>query len=197
MSALRRLAFVVLAFEMPVPFYWLVLHGGVDFWRKRSRVGYLCAVLVAWGGVGSLLYHFRAQLFRDPLIGSGAPPVWAIVAGLLMIAADAVLLTTVEMELGGHRLVGHAELTGRGEMTASSFYAWVRHPRYLGMILAVLGACLLGGSVQLWIAATVWLFIALAMIRLEERELRARFGSAYIAYAQRVPALLPLRRTPR
>ena len=191
MSALHRLAFVVLAFEMPVPFYWLVLHVGVDFWRKRSRVGYLCAVLVAWGGVGSLLYHFRAQLFRDPLIGSGAPPVWAIVAGLLMIAADAVLLTTVELELGGHRLVGHAELTGRGEMTAGSLYAWVRHPRYLGMILAVLGACLLGGSVQLWIAATVWLFIALAMIRLEERELRARFGSAYIAYAQRVPALLP------
>ena len=197
MRALQRLAFVVLAFEMPVPFYWLVLHGGVDFWRKRSRVGYLCAVLIAWGGVGSLLYHFRAQLFRDPLIGSGAPPVWAIVAGLLMIAADAVLLTTVEMELGGHRLVGHAELTGRGEMTASSLYAWVRHPRYLGMILAVFGACLLGGSVQLWIAATVWLLIALAMIRLEERELRARFGSTYIAYAQRVPALLPLRRAPR
>lgn len=197
MRALHRLAFVVLAFEMPVPFYWLVLHAGVEFWRKRARIGYLCAVLVAWGGVGSLLFHFRAQLFSDPLIGSGAPPVWAIVAGLLLIGGDAILLTTVEMELGGHRLVGHAELTGRGEMTASSLYAWVRHPRYLGMILAVFGACLLGGSTQLWIAATLWLLIALATIWLEERELRARFGPAYIAYAQRVPALLPLRRARR
>jgi protein-S-isoprenylcysteine O-methyltransferase Ste14 len=196
MKAFHRLAFVVLAFEMPVPFYWLVLHAGVDFWRKRARIGYLCAVLVAWGGVGSLLFHFRALLFHTPLIGIGEPPVWAIVAGLLLIGADAILLTTVEMELGGHRLVGHAELTGRGEMTARSLYAWVRHPRYLGMILAVLGACLLGGSAQLWIAAAFWLLIALAMIWLEDRELRARFGPAYIAYAQRVPALLPLRRFP-
>ena len=58
------------------------------------------------------------------------------------------------------------------------------------MILAVLGACLLG-----WLGAAldrrarVWLVIALATIQIEERELRARFGAAYIAYAQRVPAL--------
>jgi protein-S-isoprenylcysteine O-methyltransferase Ste14 len=201
MKALHRLAAVVLAFEMPVPFYWLVFHGGVEFWRKRARAGYLCAVLIAWGIGDSLLFHFRAQLFRDPLIASGAvssaPPLWAIVAGLLLIAADAVLLTTVEMELGGHRLVGHAELTGRGEMTAKSLYAWVRHPRYLGMILAVFGACLLGASARLWVAATLWLLVALAAIWFEERELRLRFGSAYVAYAQRVPALLPLRRAPR
>ncbi len=197
MRALHRLAFVVLAFEMPVPFYWLVLHGGVEFWRKSARLGYLCAVLIAWGGVDSLLFHFRADLFRDPLIGPGAPPSWAILTGLLLIGADAILLTIVEMELGGHRLVGHAELTGRGEMTANSLYAWVRHPRYLGMILAVLGACLLGGSPQLWIVAAFWLLIALATIWLEERELRVRFGPAYIAYARRVPALLPLRRAQR
>jgi protein-S-isoprenylcysteine O-methyltransferase Ste14 len=201
MRALHRLAAFVLAFEMPVPFYWLVLHGGVEFWRKRARAGYLCAVLIAWGIGDSLLFHFRAQLFRNPLIASNtrssAPPVWAIVVGLLLIAADAILLTTVEIELGGHRLVGHAELTGKGEMTAKSLYAWVRHPRYLGMILAVFGACLLGGSAQLWIAATLWLLVALAAIWFEERELRLRFGPAYIAYSQRVPALLPLRRAPR
>jgi len=196
MRALHRLAVAVLILEMPVPFYWLVLHGGVGFWRKRARLGYLCGVLVAWGGVGSALYHFRAQLFRETP-GTGALSAWAIVAGLLLIAADAFTLTTVEMELGGHRLVGHAELTGRGEMTARGLYQWVRHPRYLGMILAVLGASLLGGSQALWIAFAVWMVIALAMIRLEDRELRARFGPAYVDYARRVPALLPLRRAPR
>jgi len=193
MRALYRLATAVLAFEMPVPFYWLVLHGRVEFWRKHARAGYLCSVLIAWGGIDALLFHFRAQLFRNPSI-VGAPPVWATAAGLLLIGADAFLLTTVEMELGGRRLVGHAELTGRGEMTARGLYAWVRHPRYLGMILAVLGACLLDASAGLWIAAALWLAIALATIQLEERELRSRFGPAYMAYAKRVPALLPLRR---
>ncbi len=185
---------------MPVPLYWLVLHGRVDFWRKHKRAGYLWAVAIAWGGVDALLFHFRAQLFRDPSISAGAagaPPIWAIVAGLLLIAADAFLLTTVEIELGGHRLVGHAELTGRGEMTERRLYTWVRHPRYLGMILAVLGACLLAGTGRLWVVVAFWLVLALATIRLEERELRVRFGPAYIAYTQRVPALLPLRREPR
>lgn len=196
MSALHRLAVTVLILEMPVPLYWLVLHGGVAFWRKRARLGYLCAVLVAWGGAGSSLYHFRARLFPQPL-ERGALSHWAIALGLLLIAADAIILTKVEMELGGHRLVGHAELTGRGEMTARGLYRWVRHPRYLGMILAVLGACLLGGSQALWVAFAVWLAVVLAMIWVEDRELRVRFGAPYIAYAKRVPALLPLRRAPR
>jgi protein-S-isoprenylcysteine O-methyltransferase Ste14 len=196
MRALHRLAIVVLILEMPVPFYWLVLHGGVGFWRKRKRLGYLSAVLLAWGAGGGLLYHFRAHLFPE-LPFAGTPSLWTIVLGLLLIAADALTLATVEKELGGRRLVGHAELTGRGDMTARGLYRWVRHPRYLGMILAVLGACLLGGSQALWIAFGTWLAIVLAMIVIEDRELRVRFGPAYVAYAKQVPALLPVRRAPR
>lgn len=193
MTALHHIAVFVLLFEMPVPFYWLVVHGGVHLWRKRGRLGYLCGVLVAWGGIGGLLYHFRAELFRA-LQGPDAPSSWALVAGSLLIAADALILTIVERELGGRRLVGQAELSGRGEMTARSLYRWVRHPRYLGMILAVAGACLLGGTEALWIAFACWLPVVLGTIWLEDRELRARFGESYIAYARQVPALLPLRR---
>ncbi len=109
MSALHRLAAFVLAFEMPVPFYWLVLHGGVEFSaRGVPRALAISCAADCWGIGDSLLFHFRAQLLRNPLIassaGSSAPPVWTIVAGVLLIAADAILLTTVEMELGGHRL---------------------------------------------------------------------------------------------
>jgi protein-S-isoprenylcysteine O-methyltransferase Ste14 len=186
----------VLIFEMPVPLYWLVLHGAVTSWRKRARLGYLCGVLIAWGLGGGLLYHFRSRLFGEPLDGSPRS-IAAMVLGLLLIAADATILAKVEMELGGRRLVGHAELTDRGEMTARGLYRWVRHPRYLGMILAVFGACLLGGSQALWFAFVAWLAVVLAMIWVEDRELRVRFGPAYIEYAKCVPALLPLRRAPR
>jgi protein-S-isoprenylcysteine O-methyltransferase Ste14 len=194
MTVLHRLAAIVLALEMPVPFYWLVLHARVDFWRKHVRAGYLCAVLIAWGGLGALLVHFRSQLFSKPWLGASAPPAWMIVAGLALIGADAFLLATVERVLGGRRLVGQAELTGSGEMATRGLYAWVRHPRYLGTISAVLGACLLGASAPLWTATALWLAIALVTIQLEERELRLRFGPAYQAYAHRVPALLPIRR---
>jgi protein-S-isoprenylcysteine O-methyltransferase Ste14 len=61
------------------------------------------------------------------------------------------------------------------------------------MMAAVLGGCVLVGSPTLWVVGGVWLVAALGIIRLEERELRRRFGAAYAAYAQRVPALWPLR----
>jgi len=35
--------------------------------------------------------------------------------------------------------------------------------------------------------------LALVVIRLEERELAARFGPAYAAYRKKVPAFLPFR----
>jgi protein-S-isoprenylcysteine O-methyltransferase Ste14 len=82
-------------------------------------------------------------------------------------------------------------------LVARGFYARVRHPRYLGMMAGVLGACLIVASGPLWAAGVVWLLLALLTIRAEERELRTRLGVAYAAYAEHVPALLPFRLKPR
>jgi len=190
MRFLHWFAALVLVVELPVPIYWLILHGGMGFWRKRprGRLPYWLAAGAAWGLGGWMLYHFRANLFA-----ATDRPLWAIVAGLVLMAADVAILFIVEAQLGGRRLVGQAELTGSGELAESGLYAWVRHPRYLGMMLGVLGACLLTGSRQLWLVAALWWIAARVIIRLEERELRARFGAAYAAYGKRVPALVPIR----
>jgi protein-S-isoprenylcysteine O-methyltransferase Ste14 len=192
MRALHLIAGFILAFEMPVPIYWLILHGRIEFWRRHVRAGYWVAVLAAWGGGGWLLYHFRSQLFLGQLPATGT-----LVAGAALIALDVFTFTTVELELGGRRLVGHAELTHSGELTTRGLYTRVRHPRYLGMMAAVLGGCLLMGTQWLWIVSALWCLMALGTIRLEERELRLRFGSAYADYAKCVPALLPFRFGPR
>lgn len=188
MSLIRLIAGIVLAFEMPVPVYWLMLHAPVKFWRKHVRAAYLLGIVVAWGLGDSLLYYFRAQLFR-----TASPPVWSVIAGLALLALDVLAFVAAEAALGGRRLVGQAELSGSGELLTRGLYTRVRHPRYLGMIAGVMGACLILGSRWLWTAGLLWLFTVLATIRLEERELRDRFGTAYAAYAQRVPALLPFR----
>jgi protein-S-isoprenylcysteine O-methyltransferase Ste14 len=57
----------------------------------------------------------------------------------------------------------------------------------------VFGASLIVASRWLWAVSILWLLLALASIRVEEKELRTRLGAAYAAYAGRVPALLPLR----
>jgi protein-S-isoprenylcysteine O-methyltransferase Ste14 len=189
MRSIHWFAGLVLAVELPVPIYWLVVHGGIRFWRGRGRTAYWAGVGAAWGLGGWLLYHF----LRPQLFASTNRPIWAIVAGTALMIADVAIFSIAESELGGRRLVGQAELTDSGEVAMRGLYAHVRHPRYLGMMLGVLGVCVLAGSPSLWAVSALWWVAALAIIRLEERELRDRFGAEYTAYAQRVPALLPIR----
>ena len=191
MRFLHWFAALILAVELPVPIYWLVMHGGIGYWRKRDRgrLPYSVAVGAAWGLGGWLLYHF----LRPRLFAATDRPVWAVVIGAVMMLADVAIFAIAESELGGRRLVGQAELSAKGELAVRGLYAHMRHPRYLGMMLGVLGVCILAGSQWLWIVAVAWWIAALAIIRIEERELRERFGPAYAAYAERVPMLLPLR----
>jgi protein-S-isoprenylcysteine O-methyltransferase Ste14 len=187
MKLLRLIAIFVLAFEMPVPIYWLTLHSQVSFWRRHIRAAFPVAVFLAWGIFDFLLYRFRQNLFRPE------SPSWLLVMGIALIAFDVFTFSTSEAVLGGRRLVGHSELAGSGELIVRGLYARVRHPRYLGMMAGVLGACLIVASQWLWAVSILWLLLALASIRVEENELRARLGGTYAAYAGRVPALLPLR----
>lgn len=184
---IRFLAIAVLAFEIAVPVYWLILHAPVGFWRRHIRGAFLAAVVGAWGISDSLLYHFRLDLFRAH---TSLP---AALIGLAMIGFDVFTFTKSEGTLGGMRIVGHAELAGSRELVARGLYAHVRHPRYLGMMAGVLGACLIVASRVLWETSVLWVALALFTIGAEERELRARLGPAYAAYAEQVPALLPLR----
>lgn len=177
----------VLAFEMPVPIYWLLLHGPVSFWRKHRRSAFPTAVLVAWGIGDAIIFRFHRELFGRNFMA------WRAVLGLLLIAFDVFAFSSSEADLGGRRIVGQSELEGSRELIAHGLYARMRHPRYLGMMTGVFGACLIVGTPALWAVCIGWLVLALITIRAEERELNSRLGPAYAAYSEQVPALLPLR----
>jgi protein-S-isoprenylcysteine O-methyltransferase Ste14 len=188
-SILHWFAGVILGIEFPVPVYWLVLHGGIAYWRRRegSRLPYFVAVGAAWGAGGWLMYRYlRPQLFAPDR------PAWAMVLGAALMLSDIVIFSVAESELGGRRLVGQAELSAKGDLAMRGLYAYVRHPRYLGMILGVLGVCVLAGSPRLWTVAAFWALGTVAMVRIEEGELRRRFGRSWDDYSARVPMLLPL-----
>src|SRR6266853_732789 len=192
MRFLRAVAGFILFFELPIPIYWLILHPFNSFWRSRIRTAFWFAGLSAWTCGGMSLWFFRHSLL------AASRPSWlAIVAGFALIGVEGYLFVRVERELGSRRLVGHAELTGTGEMFSGGLYAHVRHPRYAGMFCAVLGAALIAGTPLLWLVLAIWWVFALLVIRLEERELTARFGAAYVAYRDRVPAFLPFHLFPR
>lgn len=129
--------------------------------------------------------------FRNNLIAPGAPSLPIVLLGLTPIVANAVLLRRVGKDLGHMKLVGHAELTGKTDLVTVGIYRHIRHPRYTGMIISVAGACILSGTRSASTISAVWLVLVFAVILLEEREMRARFGEAYRDYCQAVPRFLP------
>jgi len=180
------LAAVVLFMHLPIPLYWFVLHPNVNFWRTRPKAGLLTGFLLSWPPVTAFLVLYHRSLFRH-----ARPASWSVACGFALIAFEGWIFWRVKSGLGGARLVGKTELSGGGEIARGGIYARVRHPRYTGSFLAIVGACLLAGTRAMWIVAAAWMALALAAIALEERELRARFGAEHEDYCRRVPRFIP------
>lgn len=189
MSVLEWLAGIVLFLQLPIPLYWFALHPLMRFWRARPHgAAFLAGVIFAWPPVTVLLILFRHELFR-----SFAQPAAFIIAGLVLIALEGWIFWRVKRDLGGARLVGKTELSGGGKIARTGIYGRIRHPRYTGSFLAIVGACLIAGTRTAWMVAMAWALLMLVAILLEEREMRRRFGAEFATYCRSVPRFLPFR----
>jgi protein-S-isoprenylcysteine O-methyltransferase Ste14 len=110
--------------------------------------------------------------------------------GLALVVAGFVLITWTTVELGRQYSV-YITLQQDHKLITSGSYRYIRHPRYLGVMLVVLGLALLFRS---WIALLALPFLlALLIFRLtdEEKLLREEFGAQWEAYVQRSWRLVP------
>ncbi len=180
------IAAIVLFLQLPIPLYWFVLHPAKNFWRTRRNAAYVTGLVFSWLPVTIALVAFRRELFRREW-----PAAWRFALGLVLIAAEVWIFWRVKRDLGGARLVGATELSGGGEIARGGIYASIRHPRYAGSFLALIGACLLAGTRTMWLVTAAWTIATGAAIAMEERELRARFGEDYERYCRRVPRFVP------
>ena len=121
------LAALVLFLNLPIPLYWFVVHPRVGFWRRHRKAAYITGLLFSWPPVTGAMAVYRHELFRPSW-----PSVWAMVAGLVLIAFEGWIFWRVRRDLGGARLVGQTELSGGGELAQHGIYARIRHPRYVG-----------------------------------------------------------------
>jgi protein-S-isoprenylcysteine O-methyltransferase Ste14 len=151
-------------------------------------------VLAATAVLALLLWQWRP--IAEPTIWSVQHPVGRVVLHMLFWTGWAVLLISTfllnHFELFGLRQV-FARLLGReiaaSEFRTPSFYRHVRHPLYLGFVIAFWSTShMSAGHLLFAIASTGYIFIG---IWFEERDLMAQFGARYRLYREQVGMLIP------
>ena len=128
------------------------------------------AVVAAWQPLGGLVFEQSAAAARTAHAA-------VQIAGLLLIAAS--VATIDALELAGIRVGSQpAGLQARGT------YRLVRHPLYLGWMLAVFGAATMTFDRLVFAGlTTTYLIVAIPW---EERSLERTFGDEYERYKRRV-----------
>lgn len=80
----------------------------------------------------------------------------------------------------------------RQEVERKGPYRWVRHPGYLGSLMALNGLAMSSGNAIVLLASVAATGAAYAYrIRAEDRMLLGELGESYAAYRREVPALIP------
>ena len=172
---------------------------GFKRWWTRFvpwRVERSTFVLAATAALALLLWQWRP--IPDPVIWRVEHPAGVLALGIVFWLGWAVLLLSTF-------LIDHFSLFGlRQSFTGSPeaadfrtplFYRYVRHPIYLGFLLAFWAAPVMTAGHLLFSAATTGYI--LIGIWFEERDLVAQFGERYRAYRAQVGMLLPKMRRSR
>jgi protein-S-isoprenylcysteine O-methyltransferase Ste14 len=117
-----------------------------------------------------------------------------IALGVLLEAATIWLWVVLHRHLSITTMMGLPELAPQRYPTAliaGGIYDRIRHPRYVQIVLSIWGYALIANYPAAYVAAALWLPGILIIARLEEKELRDRYGAAYEEYCRRVPRFVP------
>jgi protein-S-isoprenylcysteine O-methyltransferase Ste14 len=153
-----------------------VKTGEHPFGDKGQLIG-LVVFLAVWG--------LDSFVFRLTTFPARYVPFWVRLA-----AATLVFIPAILMALSGHRAVPH-ETEGEPRVIADGAFARVRHPLYLGSVLAFLSLVLVTLSMAAF-AVFLGLFAFYnVIVAYEERWMADRFGQAYEQYKRAVPRWVP------
>ena len=133
--------------------------------------------------VFAIIWFLDSFIFNFSTFPANSTPLLLRVVVALSVLALGFTMTSL-----GHWLLFNKKLPG---LVTIGIFAHVRHPMYLGYILAYLG-CIVGTMSLLSIIP--WLLIThlyAKMANYEEQKLEQKFGEEYLEYRRKVPKWIP------
>jgi protein-S-isoprenylcysteine O-methyltransferase Ste14 len=169
--------------------FWLMIHPFADRWRARRRSPYLVLLpvwIAMWSGMATVTAPWReVTLYRAD---------WEWIPAILLLAMGFLIYSRSGKNFTAKQLGGLPEIDSRNReqrLVTNGIRARVRHPVYLAHLCEMLAWSVGTGLAVCW-GLTAFAAVAGAlMIRMEDAELEQRFGDAYRAYRNSVPAVIP------
>jgi protein-S-isoprenylcysteine O-methyltransferase Ste14 len=172
--------------------YLLFLHALVGVWRK---LGPAVSQTILWGSVLAVFLLVIPATRGAVLADFGTNP-FLFACGLALLAAAVWFRLRISQSVGWRTLAGLPEIAPQKfpqALVTGGPYARVRHPRYLQVLVALVGWSLIANHPASYIACALWIPGMWLVAVLEEMELRERFGKEFEDYQRRVPRFIPRR----
>ncbi len=190
------LAVLVVVMFLPAFSFWFLIHPFVARWRELGAawayaVGFGTMAMEIWA-----LYSLRGALVGPDL---GAHPV-PLVLALAPLGLGSGIGIGVRLRLPMDTQLGLPELSPERhgtELITDGIYARLRHPRYVSATLVLAAFSLIANHLGSYLVLCLFVMLIHAVVLLEERELRQRFGVEYDVYSNRVPRYVPRLRAER
>jgi protein-S-isoprenylcysteine O-methyltransferase Ste14 len=163
--------------------YWIVaarsVAHGASFERRASRLLHLGAALAA---LALLVFH---------PIHVGLPGGAAVdAAGDVVTGLGLAFAIWARLHLG-RQWSGRVEVKQGHFVVRTGPYAWVRHPIYAGILVAIAGSAIVARELTSALAVVIMAAAYWRKVRMEETVLLHSFGPEYQAYRREVKALVP------
>jgi len=172
---------------------WLTSWVAASFWSDRARKR--AATLETWGYRAPMI---AGGILLVPLAGLllGEKPIWEVnYTGMYALAA--LMLAGLMLTWWARIYLGPmwSSVIARKEdhkIIDTGPYAFVRHPIYSGLIIALVATAAAEGRLTALIGAALIILGVWLKARTEERFLLTELGpESYDAYRRRVPMLIP------